>query len=407
MLWLIKEDVAAAMTQALDAGLAPSAEASAEFIAKQEAAASDKPRNLSQAGDVAEISVHGVLTPTPSLFALIFGGGNTTYPAIQSALAMADADPTVKRAVLDVHSPGGTVDGLFDTLAAIQAFSKPLTVRASQASSAAYAIAAVAGKITAKHAAAEFGSIGVAATVLQVPEIVNITSTNAPKKRPDVSTDEGKAVVREYLDQIHDLFVEAIAAGRSTETATVNEEFGQGAVMLAAQAKKRGMIDVAPKPALRRVRAEDEPATEDHPHQPIAAAAASTPEKSMDLNKLKAEHRDLYDAVFELGRVEGESKERDRVTAHLTMGLKASGSELTGAVKTAVDAVKSGAGMTMTIQAEYMTAGMNRADRETNQADADAAAGAISGAPVVTETQDLGDLVVAQMEQTKGAQPTA
>ena len=53
------------------------------------------------------------------------------------------------------------MEGLFETLAAIEAFGKPMSVRASKAASAAYAIAAAGGSITAVSPASSFGSIGV------------------------------------------------------------------------------------------------------------------------------------------------------------------------------------------------------------------------------------------------------
>jgi ClpP class serine protease len=88
-----------------------------------------------------------------------------------------------------------------------------------------------------------FGSIGIAASFLVDESIVEIASTEAPKKRPDVSTAEGKAIVREELDAIHEVFVEAIARGRSTTTTNVNRNFGRGAIVLARDAKRAGMID--------------------------------------------------------------------------------------------------------------------------------------------------------------------
>jgi ClpP class serine protease len=150
-----------------------------------------------------------------------------------------------------IDSPGGQVDGLFETIAAIDAFKatgKPLKVRASNAQSAAYALAAAAGRIEATSPASSFGSIGVAAAFVVSDKVVSVTSTDAPNKRPDVATDAGRAIVREQLDAIHELFVGAIAKGRGTTAAAVNKEFGRGATVLAGEARRRGMID-AIKPA--------------------------------------------------------------------------------------------------------------------------------------------------------------
>jgi ClpP class serine protease len=428
----MKEDVLDAFYGAIVNGLAPKAEAEAEFIAKREVeiAAADKPRNFTQAGDVAEIRVEGTLTTRPSLYAMLFGGGNTTYSEIISSIALAENEPTVKRVVFDVRSPGGMVDGLFEALAAIQSLTKPRAVRGTQACSAAYAIAAVAGRIQAKNAAAEFGSIGVAATLFHVPEIIDITSTNAPKKRPNPSTEEGKAVIREYLDQIHDLFVDAIAMGRGTKPATINTEYGQGATLLAAEAKRRKMVDSIMTQAPRLVGAKAEETAADYDAlfaeptativalkppseaKPTAAGAANGAKKTMTKEELKTAHPDTYAAIFGAGKDEGVKLERDRCGAHLTLGLQAEGVTPEGALKTAVEAVKSGAEMTMTLSSEYLAAGMNRRDRQSAQADSDATGKVLAGTKgdggaTGTPVADLGDVVADAMEKAKGTGKSA
>jgi len=68
--------------------------------------------------------------------------------------------------------------------------------------------------------------------------------------------------------------------------------------------------------------------------------------------------------------------ERDRVGAHLEFGEKS------GDMKTALEAIASGEGMTMTLQAKYMTAGMNRADIDARQGETDDAAMAACKAQV-------------------------
>src|SRR5690606_31600120 len=70
---------------------------------------------------------------------------------------------------------------------------------------------------------------------------------------PDVTTEEGKAVVREYLDQLEDAFVSAIAEGRSRATgakvtaAMVRQSYGRGATLLASAALDAGLIDAKPQ----------------------------------------------------------------------------------------------------------------------------------------------------------------
>lgn len=433
-MWLLQEEVASAIAQALRAGLSPSAEARAEFISQRELEARDgnvSERTLKVAGDVAEINIEGTLTPKPDLLAMLFGGGNTTYSDITAALARAQADPAIKRVVLNVNSPGGIMEGLFDALAALEAFPKPIRVVASKATSAAYALAALAGPIEAKNAAAEFGSIGVATKFLLDPDAVELTNTESPKKRPDLRTDEGKASVREYLDAVFDLFVEAIARGRGVSADTVTETFGRGATVLAGDAKRLGMIDKIAKPALRPVgedrraralngavepmdlnafktqhpelyaavvaegRAQAVPSVALLPHvAPVTNAPPSGAgqEKPMDLKALKAQHAEAYEAAVR----EGELKERDRVTAHLNMGEKC------GDMSIALKAIKAGDGMTLTLTSEYMCAGMNRSDRAARQTETEAAGRVLDGAAGAPEAKTMGDLVADAVERELG-----
>lgn len=301
-------------------------------------------------GETARITVSGVLTKRPSLMARLFGGGNTTYPDISSALFAAEADPKVSDIVLEISSPGGSVDGLFELIADMQGIKKPMKTEASKATSAAYAIASQTSEIVATGPASSFGSIGVAVDATVYSEDVSITSTKAPKKRPDLKTEEGRAVVREELDALHDLFVDAIASGRGVSADKINAKFGEGAVLLAGEALKRGMIDSI------------------NTKQPAAATGGKKREaRSMDLQTLKAQHPSVYAAAVQ----EGRDQERDRVMAHLTMG------QASGDMKTAIDAAENGSAMTATLQAKYLAAGMCRSDQRKRAADdADTAAGA-------------------------------
>lgn len=433
-MWLLERNFERELRAKLKVAGTASAEQLSRFSAHVDASvgAVDSPRGLKVAGDVAEISVKGVLTKSMDFWLWLFGYEQTTYDQINAGLATAAADPSVKRIVLYIDSPGGQVDGLFETFAALDAFPKPKSVRANLAASAAYGIASLGGKIEATNPAATFGSVGVVATYLVDEELVEITSTEAPDKRPDLSSEEGKAVIREYLDALHELFAEAIARGRGTTTADVNENFGRGAVFVAATAKKRGMIDKAP-PSLRAVpkaaqAAYDQMVAEgmvtqdrairsdsqnsgDEPAQPAAPVAAqSQGQKTMDLQTLKAQHPDVYAAAFtegknkgfadgtEEGREAGVTAERKRVTAHLKMA------DTTGASDVAFKAIREGASvLDEDIHAEYMSAAMNRHDQNVRQEETDAAGDAVEGAAASGgESKDLGDEVAALMAAKRG-----
>ncbi len=363
-MWLLDQSTYAKLLHAYTSGAPISVEQQQEFVAASLGASADGGRILSIAGDTAEITIAGVLTKTPDFFAKVFGNGNTTYAELISALATADADADVKKVILNVDSPGGTVDGMFEALEALEAFSKPLTARvANLAASAAFAIVSQADSIEATNPLARFGSVGVAADFFVSDHEVSVTSTDAPKKRPDLKTEEGQAVVREQLDAIHEVFVESIAAGRNTTVKKVNANFGQGATVLATEAKSRGMIDSIAKTSLKSA----------------PTKSKSSPEATnMDLQTLKADHPATYAAAVALGDEQGATRalatERDRVGAFVVAG------QASGDMKTAMTAIADGSEMTATLQTTFMMATANRRDLSDRGDDDDSAAAALAAA---------------------------
>jgi ClpP class serine protease len=436
-MWLLKAETAAQMALAVKEGLCPTAEQRAEFVARRTAALSEdggapNPRVLTVAGDNADVFVDGLLTAEPDLFAMLFGGGNTTYSELLSAINRIENDPAIKKATFRINSAGGQMAGLYPVLLALDTMQTKRSVVAQQACSAAYAIAAVIGQIEATDPSAEFGSIGVATKLAVDDGVVHIASSAAPKKRPDVRTEEGKAVVREYLDNVHELFADAVAKGRGVDSKTVNTTFGRGQTFLAKEAKAVGMIDRIAKLALRpaagstsrAVRAQHlGVSTEErrmdladlkanHPElyaavleekqaaAPVTGASPSVPvisqlptvERKMDLNTFRTQHAELFAAAV----AEGESNERKRVKAHLNLGEKC------GDMSIAVSAIRNGDDFNNPeVQSLYMGAAMNRSDRATRQTDSDAAGKALDKA-VVEGEHDMGDQVADIVERQLG-----
>ena len=337
---------------------------------------------LVMAGSQAEIRVEGVLVPEWDIWLWFFGYEQTSYADLQEAIAQCRSADDITDVSFVVDSPGGQVDGLFETLAAIEHLTseKQVTVKGNNAFSAAYAIAAVAGPIEAQTQASSFGSIGVAASYLLSDDVIDLTNTESPEKRPDLKTEEGRASVVAYLDQLFDLFAEAIAKGRGTTRDSVAKNYGRGASMIAREAQRLGLIDSIAQPELRVVRTPEQ--------------ASTATENDMDLKKLKTEHPGVYEAAVE----QGVAQERDRVCAHLELG------KTSGALETAHSAIQDGSAMTQTLTAKYLAAGMNRADRETRQAETDNAATAVEGAaPDPASAKDAeADAIVAALEDRLG-----
>lgn len=381
MLWLLEPETLQRMQHAHERFNDPAlvlrweAEQNAAELAAAAAHEGGAPQGMRTMGDRAEIRVEGTLSKRPDFWAKYFGGGNTTYSTIRNALQYAVGAADIREIVFSIDSPGGGADGLIELLdviaAARQTPGKTLRTRAEQAQSAAYGIAAAVGNIEASGRGATFGSIGTAVSFYVSPNVVTLTNTDSPDKRPDLSTPEGKAVIVKYLDQLNHEFVSAIAQGRGVELASVTEGYGRGASMTATEAKRRGLID----------------SIATHAPRAVPLISKGNPMASQDP---ESESR----AALEAATQRGTTQERDRVLGHLTMG------ESSGDMTIALEAIRSGAGMTIELQARYMSAGMNRKDRSARQAESNTAEAQLAGVGAAspgTSQSDLGEQVAAVM----------
>jgi len=334
--WLLQADIHKQMTDAIAARWEPSA----DTIAQLQASGAELGK-MQVTGRTAVIPIDGILTQKRNWMASFFGLGNTLYPDIIAAVEQANASADVDHIELQVGtSPGGEVGGMFAAMDTIRDSGKPVeAVVDGMAASAAYGLVSQASKIIAGGRATTFGSVGVAIDTFVSDGEVSIASTKAPKKRPDLKTPEGQAVVREHLDEIHGLLAEGIAAGRKTTIEKVDADFGQGDVMLADRALKARMID-----GIGTV------------EQSITQSATSGTKEipKMNLETLKSEHPAVYAEAVAAGVQRGVKEERDRVAAHLTLG------DASGDMETAVAAIEAGDEVTQKVIALHTAASMRR-----------------------------------------------
>jgi ClpP class serine protease len=354
--WLITQDALARIKNVLKNPVVPTSEQSAEFTASFSDGEYPGARIMDKIDNTAQINISGVLSKEPSWMLRYFGGGNTAYSEIISAINEAERDPNIKNVVFNIDSPGGETRGLTAAMDAIDAMTMPTkAVVSGMAASAAYGLASQTDKIVARDRGAMFGSIGVKATVWVDEHVVEITSSNAPNKAPDVTTDEGKKIVQSQLDQIEAIFIEDIASGRGVSIDKVKSDFGQGGVFLAKDALNHGMID--------------ELDTKQRTQQP-GATTTTQEAKTMNLQELKTQHPETY----ALAVAEGVAQEKDRVSAHLTMA------DASGDFKTAVEAIEKGDELTNSYIAKYTAAGMKNGQIGARQADTNTADTALAGA---------------------------
>jgi len=175
-----------------------------------------------------------------------------------------------------------------------------------------------------------------------------VTSTEAPEKRPDVTTEKGIKDARKPLDAIHKEFVKEIAKGRETTADEVNENYGRGAIVIAADAIKKGMID---KIGISNFK------------QPIKETASDGGEEvSMKtLAEFKAAHPALYIEAVAVGKAEGKAETMDLVQTHAHWGRES------GALEMALDAIEKGTPMTGLIEAKYKTATIKKTQLDARE----------------------------------------
>lgn len=355
--WLITKSALDVVRAAEALGVIPTATQQAEFTASYTDGDYPGARIMSKVGNVAQINISGVLSKEPSWVLRWFGGGNTAYSEIISAINEAERDPAIEEVVFAIDSPGGQTSGLTGAMDAIAAMTMPTRAEVSgMAASAAYGLASQADSITATDRGAMFGSIGVKATYYVDGTVIEVTSSNAPEKAPDVTTEEGRVMVQKLLDQIEAVFIEDIARGRNTTPDKVKADFGRGGVFLANEAKTHGMIDDV----------------KDRTQQP-GATTTTQEANSMNLQELQQKHPETYAAAVAEGVAQGIAQEKDRVSAHLTAG------EACGDLTIAVAAVNDGSQFTQAHQSKYMVAGMKNSQIGARQGDTTTTDAALTG----------------------------
>lgn len=196
----------------------------------------------------AVLPVLGPIFPRATLVNSSAGG--TALDAIMRDFRVAQAAPGVDRVVMLFDSPGGVVSGLGEAAETIRAARKPVTAFVTgYAASAAYWLASQASEIVMERAA-QVGSIGVVASMSRQEQAgsdgrrsYEVVSSNAPRKRPDPSTEDGRAALQEEVDAIEAVFIADVARGRGVPVSVVRAEFGRGGMVTARSAVERGMAN--------------------------------------------------------------------------------------------------------------------------------------------------------------------
>lgn len=203
---------------------------------------------------VAVIPVQGVIAKRMNLFSRISGGASTEI--IGRDLRTALADGRVHAIVLDIDSPGGSVDGT-QTLAD-QVFAareqKPIVAFADGfMTSGAYWIGSSAEEIYLSGYTVITGSIGVATQHVDFSRAydkagITVTDVYAGKYKRVTSdakplSDEGRATLQAIVDQLYTVFVDDIARNRGTDSETVLKNMADGRLFVGKAAIEAGLVD--------------------------------------------------------------------------------------------------------------------------------------------------------------------
>ena len=200
-------------------------------------------------GSTGVIFIDGPIIPRADTLSDI--SGITSIESLSADFRAMQADHRVDHIVLAIDSPGGNIVGVSEFAQAIRASDKKTTAYIyGMAASAAYWIASAAHSVISTDTG-EAGSIGVVMTYRDTSkqdaargvETIEIVSSQAPYKRPNLQTEDGRASVQVVLDDLASVFIDSVARYRGTTAENVAETFGQGGMVAAARAVTLGMVD--------------------------------------------------------------------------------------------------------------------------------------------------------------------
>jgi len=217
-------------------------------------AASGKRNKATQPGSVALIPVMGVIAHRMSMMD-ISGPGGTSIQQLTAQFRQALEDGNCKAIVLDVDSPGGSVEGVMELSSEIYNARKQKPVTAvcnSMACSAAYWLASAAGDVVCTPSG-QCGSIGVYMMHQDESEAlkkdgIKITVIKAGKYKAEGNPSEplSDEAYQAFLGKVNDyygMFVKAVAQNRGVSQNAVRDGYGQGRSLLASSAVKENLAD--------------------------------------------------------------------------------------------------------------------------------------------------------------------
>ncbi len=216
-----------------------------------QAAHSEQPRT----GAVAVVPLHGIISHHIRQVQDISGPGGTSVEGFRTTLRAALGAREVGSVVIDIDSPGGSVEGvqeLADEILSLRGDKPIIAVANAMAASAAFWIGSAADEFSVIPSG-QVGSIGVFAAHEDISQLledegIKITLVHAGKFKVEGNpfqalSEEAEAYIQERVDATFEKFVAAVANGRGVDVKTVENGFGQGRLVDADDALAAGMVD--------------------------------------------------------------------------------------------------------------------------------------------------------------------
>lgn len=194
---------------------------------------------------VAVVPVIGPIFRYANLFTMLSGA--TSLDVLATSFGQAVGNPAVKAIVLEIDSPGGMAAGISEFASQVRDASKVKPVVAyvsDKGASAAYWIAAAASELVMSDTA-QVGSIGTVMTAMRSIDdgTIKIISSQSPLKQARPDSEAGQKLYQAQIDQLAQIFIDAVAQYRGVSAETVVNDFGQGFTLVGAKAVAAGMAD--------------------------------------------------------------------------------------------------------------------------------------------------------------------
>lgn len=268
----------------------------------------DQNRLIEIQGKTALLKIEGPLRPGKDWYYSV------GYGDIQSAIIELIDNEYIETVIQVIDSPGGTVKGAFETYEMFQELAKEknlIAIITGSATSAGALLTFPAKKRYLASKTAQTGSIGVVAEHVDnriwYKEMWGEVHTSVAKgDLKDAGTDvrgydaKAKQVFEGSVNKLYEIFADETAKGLGITREAVDSM--QSAVFIGAEGIEQGFADGFS--TLEHL-IEQSNTVFTMPERPAFLNHTNEVNMSMDINKLEAEHPDVYQAAFEKGKQAG------------------------------------------------------------------------------------------------------